>query len=300
MHHGLVLAASSRHNDNDDESDDKAFNANDDWICVGQQAQRFPVRSDLRRLSSFGRKDPHRLDYSVEQVLTWASELASALDVMSKAMPPVNHTDLAPRNVFLRRNEPNAPALSPLSPISSAANAAANALLEPLPPPPPSAFSMVLGDLGCSVYRHKAGVTGASTGPSFSAAHMPPEDEDQRDHKADMWAFGVCLYMMALKTPMDVDLPKTREFFMELATSQGVEARLAFDLLGKYQNEDGGASASVLKSCQVLAKVLTHTLWPTSGMRWSAEQVCDALSVPAAPKVSHPSDMGILTKYAWG
>jgi hypothetical protein len=162
---------------------------------------------------------------------------------------------------------------------------------------------MIIGDFGCGVYSFKHSLTGAPTTP-FNAAHIPPEadSEDESvqlrlqgllcDHKRDMWAFGVCLHMLAFKQYRDVHQQETVDFYRTLSKDEKTKSQIGIELIQKYKSAQDGISGPALRSCHVLATVLAHTLWPKPGMRWSAQQVLAALEIPEPEKVGTRFCMG--------
>jgi serine/threonine protein kinase len=201
-------------------------------------------------------------------VVVWATQLASGLDAMEKT-DHIGHCDLKPENILLHHSEP--------SPTSHAG------------------VQMIIGDLGCALYRFKAELTGAAIAANLDMAHVPPEAKfGVHDHKTDMWAFGVCLHMLAFKKWRCVDEKATCKFYRDLSVDKVYRDLSAekpskpdfeAELKGMYKSAEGGMSDSALRSYKAIATVLTHTIWPHRGMRWSAEQVLAELKEPEPDKV---------------
>lgn len=119
-----------------------------------------------------------RGDYSIDDVLKWARHLALALNALASAPGhPIVHADLSLRNLLLTARG-----------------------------------DLLLSDLGISMLLRRAGL---SLAPIFqpNGPHVAPEvrilpnnvvaasvlHEKLADHKLDMWSYGYCLYLLALK-----------------------------------------------------------------------------------------------------
>jgi len=218
------------------------------------------------------RSHGHLGTYPISQVTRWARQLASALNVMRDAS--IIHGDLSPRNI-LATTTSSGQASSGSGSSTSSGN--------------PWDCDLVVADLGGGIYRTRS--IARTPNPYMpTGAHVPLEQETHGElvsHTTDMWAYGVCLHLIATRTWLDPDEPLTKGFYTDLAKTRTLEADLNEQLLLLYGDagEDGRHVAAI-------AKVISHCLVIAPTDRWPASRVLHELnnSIQGMSTCTHACD----------